>query len=266
VGDGLHVSPSLFARSTIIKCGWNRFTTCLDGAKTGKVVRKEVFQRHEKTYGPFKLGWKDSMDSASKETSSRRFAQRNSGLEEFIMNNLVQLAKDIGEDILATFHERQPSNVREDEDLMAPWVEARRRAKQLRELDAPLDRIKKHVSSIKDSFNDLIGPKSPTQRFADHAIETRQDGLRALSKEFWDTEFLDVYPAFAEAELRRLMASCAYVSTYATGILAVLTDGFSFSVILAILASPLPLQCESSARSKLKSMRAKPFRVCSTSG
>ncbi|KAJ7275086.1 RNA dependent RNA polymerase-domain-containing protein [Mycena rebaudengoi] len=205
-----------------------QFCKILDSPKTGYTIRKETRTADSAAYGHARgPEWKDRMNKRTAYGSAmnagflkRTLTAANSGLARpFIMDVLDQAAAHQENQWLKTIEELFLRADRAapvlDPALVQPWDDYERFAEERRVLGdtAPrmdLSIICQHVKSM--SWKRVLSHKSNGHKaFTDRAIETRQDTLRALSKEF------QAYPTVAQmktiadpALIARLRASYAY--------------------------------------------------------
>ena len=203
----------------------------LDGAKTGLKVRQEVLMRDQQKYGRGIMHWKGtiqteltSMGKGSNEPTIRR----PSSLGQFVMDYLFDLAKTQGDSakvqLEKCFKEVKHSR---DEDLIAPWLEAKRIAQLFQEegcerRQKDLELIATHVEQMYAKHRDAVNlgssnnsprkgspSKNGPAKFTELSIETRQDVIRSLSKEFVSKPKPEEV-LLEEASIARLRASYAY--------------------------------------------------------
>ena len=224
----------------------SRFCTVLDGAKTGKTVLPGRYKQDKdnKQYGTqFVPQWKKDR---AKETL--QFDLRRGHLPPFVMDLLTEAMERIGDE------QRQRIKVHfdalhkvKDKDLVAPWQDAEARAQEL--LSRPeeharavgqaqkdaLEAIKKHVARVNDMWDEMIKAQQTQPRpaaqhrrkssssgggsggaaFTSRSIESRQDQLRRVSREFAGGPSAAETFAFGGEEVARLRASYAYLHDWA---------------------------------------------------
>lgn len=197
---------------------------CLDGLKAGTTVKDEVLRRDSKAYQKRPPEWKETDEEQSQFFAScknEKNLQRPKGLELFIMDELYEQAKREGDvwfaRIQGHFKEAQNRWNVCDEDLVAPWKRAielsRRLATEEKNswMKRELDRIAQHVESVYRDHRETFSPKKKT--FTELKIETRQNAIRKLSKEF--VSFPSPGKFFMQdEEIARLRASYAYKYDY----------------------------------------------------
>lgn len=222
------------------------FCTVLDGAKTGKTILPERYtqDRNDKQYGTqYTPPWKIERDNPTQQCILSRPSP-------FVMDVLREATEGAEEECLKqiTDHFNALTKVK-DLDLIAPWQDAEARMKEM--LSRPEDRIraigeahrtaieaiKRHVVRVYDWCGTLMkGPAgaqassgmvgvggSPSKSkkaagkrrdaadFTQRSIETRQDRLRRMSREFvGGPPAADVF-VFSPEEVARLRASYAYL-------------------------------------------------------
>ena len=214
-----------------------RFCACLDGSKTGLVVKKEVFDKDRSRYGRRPPAWKETEEEALRnEHANVLNMPRGKDLAQFIMDELKRKGNDLARmqiikyDFLlkgGTNNERSSSS---DEHLLLPWLNAQRRAEQFSEatgcdrLKQDLALISQHVKNVRIQHREIVtlkhstpnakslkktGGKDGGATFTSLDIVTRQDVLRDLSQKF--ATYPSSIVSFDEEEIRRLMASYAYL-------------------------------------------------------
>lgn len=223
------------------------FCTVLDGAKTGKTILPGRYKRDRdsKEYGTqFVPQWKSLRDC------DYQIQQHNlprGHLPPFIMDLLTEAMERVREKqfvrIANHFAALPKVNVK-DTDLVAPWQDAEARAQELlskpeehvravgqAQMDA-LEAIKTHVARVYDMYGDIIrsaearaGPGAARVGMVGHnrrksgegatftnlPIESRQDRLRRVSREFVGGPSAVETWAFSQEEVARLRASYAYL-------------------------------------------------------
>ncbi|KAK0490935.1 RNA dependent RNA polymerase-domain-containing protein [Armillaria novae-zelandiae] len=170
------------------------FSLVLDGAKTGLKVSPHVLYRDRKEYAQKVLEWKEFSKNPKEVSTDETNAARARPLAgtKFVMDIIQDYAKKQGEIQLSKVEQKMNacSTFVADEELKAPW----RDADMLKDRRKDLDAIKTHVQGVyqkhRSQVNNVHGRRnvhaSPKKgvSFTDLPIETRQDELRALSKEF----------------------------------------------------------------------------------
>lgn len=202
----------------------------LDGAKSGMKVRDEAFAEDKRRFSlPCK--WVERLEKKQENPLHKDYAQRPARLRNFIMDDLQNFAHACGGKLLKevenTFSERaNPKQL--DEQLAAPWNEAKQRADIVRERDEysrpweDLNKIKAHVVGIYAEKNSSQkgGPRTPSKKgasFTSLRIEQRQDLLRKHSRLFAQRprKFSSANPelstSFSDEDVDRIKASYAYI-------------------------------------------------------
>lgn len=201
-----------------------RFCEALDGSKTGVSIDPVHYSSLLKKYGQ-PVPWKaDTSKDLMASMDNRPKLKRPDHLGPFIMDELnLCLAKLRDEWLQEVDKKLDPSKSGAhavDEDLTAPFKQAKERAKRLDQepgaggafLMVALTAIEEHVEKTREKWrmeHAKTRKRTSTKAFTDAPIEQRQDALRAVSREFWDFDPPNS-DAFSEPEQRRLMASCAY--------------------------------------------------------
>ncbi|KAI0372068.1 hypothetical protein BV20DRAFT_1065820 [Pilatotrama ljubarskyi] len=172
------------------------FCALLDGIKTGVTINPEAFERHQKQWGPGALRWKVEMKERGETPGNAnpfREVKRQS-LPRFIMDILSEHVKVICKKQLNRIYaetraDKDRGSCR-DEDLARPWLDAERRAAELRDvgekgMSEELERIKQHVESLwKEKRTQGGRGTSGKASFTELPIERRQDILRQQSRDF----------------------------------------------------------------------------------
>lgn len=203
------------------------FCHVLDGAKTGLKVSPHVLSKDRKEYAQKILEWKefskDPKEVSTDETNAAR-ARPLAG-RKFVMDIIQGYAKKQGEIQLSKVEQKMKacSVFVADEELAAPWIEARIIAERSQSRDRleDLNAIKMHVQSVyqkhRSQVNSVHGRRnahaSPKKgaAFTDLPIEARQDELRALSKEFAAKPSPEDLVATTGTEAAIIKASYAYL-------------------------------------------------------
>lgn len=223
------------------------FCTVLDGAKTGKTILPERYKkdRDSKQYGTqFVPQWKMDRDCQTLQYNLSR-----GHLPPFIMDLLSEAMDRVKDEQLRRIADHFAVLTKEkDKDLVAPWYGAEERAQEL--LSRPeehvravgqaqkdaLEAIKTHVARVCDLYGDMMKAAAETRAspsrgagmgaaghkrkssgvaFTNRSIETRQDQLRRLSREFVGGPSAAETFAFSREEVARLRASYAYLYDWA---------------------------------------------------
>ena len=227
------------------------FCTVLDGAKTGKTILSERYtqDRNDKQYGTqYTPPWKIERDNPTQQYILSRPSP-------FVLDILREATESAEGEYLKQIEDHFNALTKvKDMDLVAPWHDAEARMKEM--LSRPEDNIrtigeahrvaieaiKKHVVRIHDWCGTLMkGPAgaqassgmvgvgaSPSKAkkaagkkrggadFTQRRIETRQDQLRRVSREFvGGPPAADVF-VFSPEEVARLRASYAYLYDWTT--------------------------------------------------
>jgi RNA-dependent RNA polymerase len=204
----------------------NRFTTILDGPKTGLKIVDSVVKRDKGKYQLYlKPAW-TLEDKAQTQSNSRNLVPipRGQGLGPFIMDRLAEQVRQVigaaKREVEMTF---QGMHTTPDPVLLAPHQsrlndlkgyegEAEKQPEfkvHVNTLRRELDTLKNHVDDVFAKWTKRIG-----QTFTSLPIEMRQDRLRALSREFAKDPHLEAgvgYVALRTREDRmEFKASYAY--------------------------------------------------------
>ncbi|KAG7091934.1 hypothetical protein E1B28_008326 [Marasmius oreades] len=212
------------------------FCAVLDSLKSGRKLLPEV--RRRDIHYPSKdavLPWKTVLERISPQTNSTpSFKQtptnsliRDHGhLGRFIMDELSEVAREqfrkwtARAETIFDAKSQQPDKRQStfilgaDPDLYGPWEKvlaiAKRRADESNpdySLQNDLQLIRSHVESVMNRPHYLNKGSS----FTDKSIVSRQDEIRALSREFsLRPQLVDMSSICDNATLTRLRASCAY--------------------------------------------------------
>jgi RNA-dependent RNA polymerase len=191
----------------------------LDAAKSGDVIRPEVFKEDRKAFGhPRGPKWREIVketDRLERNKSAKfkpDFLQRPKELKEFIMDRLHRKTKTTYDDWCSKAQQKciKDPDGREEKVLSDPWYEAKERCHQRKDgnFKHDLDAIWKHVMEVEETHRQMIGNGSD---FTKNKIEVRQDRLRAVSKKFHSFPTIDDMKYLMDQDsIRRLRASCAY--------------------------------------------------------
>ena len=218
--------------SSFVNFCYFRFCACLDGLKSGKIVKDEVLKEDSKRYQKRPPVWKETDGERNQFLASgwnENNLERPIGLERFIMDELYDQAKEEGVMWFAKienhFKAQNRWNVL-DEDLVAPWNRAEKLSRRWvieeknTRMKRELEEIAKHVQNIYEVHRAAFSPKktpsfSPksTASFTELPIEARQDAIRKVSKQFVSFpppgKFL-----MQDEQIARLRASYAYKYDY----------------------------------------------------
>ena len=225
--------------SSFVKFCYFRFCECLDGLKSGKVVKDEILKRDSKTYQKRPPEWKETDEERNQFLASGRNEnnlQRPNDLGLFIMDELYEQAKEEKDIWLAKIGnyfelEAQKRCDVPDEDLVAPWNRAIKLSerwateKKNAWMKCELKEIAKHVHSVYEAHRAALKEKSSSSSksfssssqtsapFTELPIEARQDAIRKVSRQFVSFpppgKFL-----MQDEEIARLRASYAYKYDY----------------------------------------------------
>lgn len=207
----------------------SRFCTCLDGTKTGMTVKPEVLKSdramYSKTSGP---KWRSKHSMSPDSESYIVYATRPKNLHMFIMDVIKNSAEKAMRKHMQAFDDlARPSESGKasfDEDLVKPYLEAKKNAEEVLKLHAcrgkldELNMIEEHVRQVRVRHRNRITSAASKNKksfdakgdhpFTSLAIETRQDILRAVSREFASGPRNLIF--FQPAEVARIRASYAY--------------------------------------------------------
>lgn len=203
------------------------FTTVLDGRKTGKSIREEVFKQHQKEFGAKKLLWKESLRKKSDgdklaDTSNVKPTNRGKGKPPFIMETLVEFGKKLGRDKLAELKRWKEGFIPErDSQLLEPMEEVERKIKALKDkkkdaaataLEEDYELIKAHVARMYRQHQEVLqqAQQSNGAGFTNLPIQKRQDILRKLSQKFHSEPAQSELNVMSKVMSGRIKASYAY--------------------------------------------------------
>ncbi|KAG7096864.1 hypothetical protein E1B28_004272 [Marasmius oreades] len=199
------------------------FCRTLDGAKTGLTVLKDVVAADRRKYKRVgAMHWKKRSSQKSQYTSDEGKVKRPVGLHPFIMDVLINYAEWKARNVEQKFHAKleQHNQHIPDPHLIAPWEEALKLANLWKDKDSNtmhenLEKIASHVKRMyhkhREQVKQNFSSKSKGRAtFTDLRIETRQNQLRAMSKEFVASPTSSEV-MMTEADLARLRASFAYL-------------------------------------------------------
>jgi RNA-dependent RNA polymerase len=151
--------------------------------------------------------------------------KRGVDLPIFIMDHLTKFAKqECANQIDKVEDHFGRCSVVLDTDLIEPWLSAEKMADRFLSeegsdrMKRDLKKISDHVSNVynkhRAQLRQLVSPKKKDgAQFTNRPIETRQDTLRALSKEFVSKPTPDEV-LMDESQIRRARASYAYYYDY----------------------------------------------------
>lgn len=200
----------------------------MDGSKTGLSVLPAILSKDSAQFNERFPRWKETKEDSNKHAVSginKVSPKRPRTLGAFVMDTLHEQAKIEGDRQLKAIEQIFSScSDASDPALMEPWLTARQISQQVILLDRSsrvhfsLEKIEAHVRTMYDKhrgeFRQGI-PVSPSKRkdkgaaFTELPIETRQDKIRSLSREFAEKPTCDeVY--MDKHTIARLRASCAY--------------------------------------------------------
>lgn len=177
------------------------FTTVLDGRKTGKTVREDVFKQHHREYGMKKLYWKETFKRKSArdkfaDPSNVKLMDREPGRRPFIMKSLVEYGKILEKEKNIKLDKWKGSYVHKaDQQLLGPIQEVEALISQLKNngkkegaalLEEDYQRIKTHVEKVYREHQEHLRQtwQSDGVNFTSLPIHKRQDILRKLSQKF----------------------------------------------------------------------------------
>ncbi|KIK68052.1 hypothetical protein GYMLUDRAFT_216523 [Collybiopsis luxurians FD-317 M1] len=192
------------------------FCHTLDGMKTGLKMKPEKWKEDIARYDKGAMAWKESDRKGRKGSTTARanniMVERPRDFPPFIMDELQKYAKAKGDKEKAEVektYKRIP--VALDQDLAAPWAEAKELAERGNDsMKQSLPLIEAHVSRMWQKHRQRLGKQPNGSQFTDLSIESRQDILRGLSREFASSA--DQKDCLVrQDELLRLKASYAYI-------------------------------------------------------
>ncbi|KAJ3570203.1 hypothetical protein NP233_g4567 [Leucocoprinus birnbaumii] len=200
------------------------FNTVLDGRKTGKTIKEEVYAKHSKELGK-RLHWKEFL----KPPEDRKYADKSNinpvrrARQPFIMETLVKFLKNLGETKTAAVEDWMrgfPQKL--DMRLVEPIHEIDRKIAALSKknkqetaslLQDDLNLIKTHVRNMYCEHMKAIN----SSNFKDLQIQKRQDILRILSQKFHSQPQVSEYEVLTKDQSDRLKASYAYQYDFELG-------------------------------------------------
>jgi RNA-dependent RNA polymerase len=175
----------------------HRFTTILDSSKTGLEIVDSVLKNDRKRYQRYLKPTWTTEDKPQAQSNPKNLVPvpRGKDLPPFIMDKLSEqvrlvvggakrkveqtlqgLGTPTPDPALLAPHQLRVDDLQEYEDKVTKHPECRIYAVTLRR---ELDALKNHVDNVHTKWT-----RATVKGFTDLAIETRQDRLRALSKEF----------------------------------------------------------------------------------
>lgn len=228
-----YMCASLPSHVTCLVCSFHllRFTTVLDGRKTGKTVRQEVFKEHRRRFADRQLKWKEpERKKGEGELAAGYNLPHVKQNPKFIMEELVSFGRELKDEMLQKIEKKLQSYPNEaDSTLIQPYMELLQKVQGLRShnkpgddiiadaLEADLEIIRGHVEEIyrqhKDELKRQAAAAAATSGagFTGLTIGKRQDILRKLSKKFHSKpERSQLRVLYSENEITRIKASYAY--------------------------------------------------------
>ncbi|KAJ4498650.1 RNA dependent RNA polymerase-domain-containing protein [Lentinula lateritia] len=198
------------------------FCHTLDGLKTGLKIKPEVWRNDISRYDKGTMSWKESESKGKgkKAVTTARMdniiVERPSHLRPFIMDQLQMHAKAKGEKEKIDADTKYDSHtIYLDEQLAAPWREQQELAKRAQKLGCnfmaeDLTKIENHVHRMWETHRTEVINSQRVGSFTDLAIETRQDILRKLSRQF-ASEPNEEAMFLSHDQILHLKASYAYI-------------------------------------------------------
>ncbi|KAJ8086723.1 hypothetical protein PM082_005546 [Marasmius tenuissimus] len=196
------------------------FCRTLDGAKTGLTVLGPKVAADRRRYYKGAMHWKRPKSGSSSEQTD---VKRPKSLSPFIMDEIAKHAEARAKQAQRGFQEKRGSVKRHvpDPHLIAPWNEARELAERWNNQQRRDDmkKIEEHVIFMYKNHRDQVNRNhraaaskafTGAKTFTDQPIETRQNQLREMSREFAASPSLSEV-SLTKAELDRLRASFAYL-------------------------------------------------------
>src|SRR6266851_6902146 len=207
------------------------FCTVLDGAKTGKTILQGRYRQdcNSKQYGTqFMPPWKMEPDH-----HILQYPLSRGDLPPFVMDLFRETMESIKNEYLQRIADHfvaLPAKIK-DADLVAPWQGAEARAQEMLSSPEPhvravgqaqnnaLEAIKTHVARVSELYADTMRKAAVVgaaagggAAFTQLSIESRQDKLRAVSREFvgGPPGERKTFVVFGQEEVARLRASYAY--------------------------------------------------------
>ncbi|KAJ3882906.1 RNA dependent RNA polymerase-domain-containing protein [Lentinula edodes] len=198
------------------------FCHTLDGLKTGLKIKPEVWRNDVSRYDKGTMSWKESetKGKGKKAVTTARMdniiVERPSHLRPFIMDQLQMHAKAKGEKEKIDADMKYDSHtIYLDEQLAAPWKEQQELAKRAQKIGCnfmaeDLTKIENHVHRMWETHRTEVMNSQRVGSFTDLAIETRQDILRKLSRQFASGPNEEAM-FLSHDQILRLKASYAYI-------------------------------------------------------
>lgn len=201
------------------------FCEALDGSKTGIKVDPKYLSELYKKYSQTP-SWKTDTSKSSKplvDRTNNRPPVRPAHLGRFVMDELREEMNKVATKLYQLIDTRDPvvhQHISRDQDLSRPFEDAEARAKKLAETKGSqdwilaLDEVKRHVESVRRLWatERLQLSRRSTGSFTDASIESRQDVLRKVSRQFAEGPL--IHPGkelWSDEEWTRIKASYAYV-------------------------------------------------------
>src|SRR5882757_1730592 len=136
-----------------------RFSSILDGTKSGLTVLPEVIKHDTKCYHKRSPEWKEMIGEDSRQEINEVNAERPRSMNEFVMDAILKHARKHRDtkmkqvdSAIAKIHEVK------DPSLMKPWHDAESRARRVKDsngnaaviMEAELSKIRKHVKKMRE--------------------------------------------------------------------------------------------------------------------
>jgi RNA-dependent RNA polymerase len=208
-----------------VKTNVLRFTTILDGAKTGKMISPDAYRRDQKIFGGRKPKWNESEEEARRfDERNLRYPKRPAHLGDFVMDMMrEEVGRLVGSKLTEINSILEQEDRRPDETLLAPYTDVMERIKHSsasedpdekavgRCLDREVTALRGQVEKIHHEWVKTIQTASGSEvSFTGRPIGERQDRLRKLSQKFAfdppDTKF----NVLSAKDRMRIKASYAY--------------------------------------------------------
>ncbi|KAF8342289.1 RNA dependent RNA polymerase-domain-containing protein [Cantharellus anzutake] len=195
------------------------FCTCLDGAKSGLRVRKQVFEadlrKYERYHIPHlqkKVAEKKGSFAITDSQLQRVEVQRSPQLGEDIIKKLYDTGQKIQGELLKAWDSRQEKADKRhwlDKDLTRPYEDAKDRARRWSEQYGQ-DAMQFALRQIEDAVKDA---RALYLRFHQRRLSTaeRQAKVRDVSSQYVSSLTKINSVAFSESEVKRVAASYCYV-------------------------------------------------------
>lgn len=138
-----------------------RFTTCLDSAKTGLRLKREVFKEDQKRYGRPRASCMVAPDKSEQielPYQTHVPPKRNQSLNKFILDTLVATGDALRKQHLCAYDDlKEKADWKVDHDLTRPFKEAEEKAKMIRQQGFggfvdELEVIKAHVVKVREAY------------------------------------------------------------------------------------------------------------------